>query len=182
MTGRGPLDHRAFAAASYVVLAIVFATSIYIAARGQLLEALVLLALVAGGIVFIAVRDRLPSIFTLLFVLAGLFNALGFVLELWRTPIWFDEFVHVYAPFSVTAGLGWLLFYRSAWKPRQRPLRFLAYVAGLGIAIGVGWELFELAIGIIGSTRDTVIDLLCDSAGAIAAGVFCVWAANSGAR
>lgn len=142
------------------------------------MEAIGLFALVAGALAFIAARDHLPTLFTLLFVLAGLINALGYVLELWRTPHWFDEFVHVYTPFTVTASIGWLLFNRKQWHAKERPLHFILFVTGLGLAIGVAWELFELAIGIIGTTRDTIVDLLCDTVGAIAAGIFCVWAAN----
>lgn len=174
----GPLDKTAYGYASYVLLALVFAGSVYAALQADWIEALALFALVAGGLAFIAVRDRLPSLFTLLFVLAGLINALGYVLGLWRSPLWFDELVHIYTAFTVTAAMGWLLFKHKQWHAKERPLHFVAFVTALGIAIGFAWEGFELAIGIIGTTRDTIIDLICDSVGAVAASLFCVWAAN----
>ena len=174
----GSLDRPAFGYASYALLVPILVGAAYLLLNGRLYEGGALVALFAGAVALIAIDDRLPRLFTLLFVLAGAINAAGYTAELWGTPVWFDEFVHVFTPFTVTAAAGWLLFHRRDWQPHRRSLRFLGSIVALGVAIGVTWEVFEYVIGIIGGMRDTVIDLVCDTIGAILAGLFCIWAAR----
>lgn len=182
LDGDDPLDRPAFAIGSYVLLACVFAAAVYLTSIGARMDAIVLLILIAGALAFIAAHERLPTLFTLLFVLAGLINAAGYVLKLWKTPWWFDEFVHVYTPFAITAAAAWLMHNSFGWDARRHPVRFVLAVSALGLAIGIGWEIFEYLTGIAGSVTDTLVDLACDVTGAIAAGLLGVWSARATTR
>ncbi len=180
--GSGPaqcttlLNARAYRTASIVLLLAVTAVVIYSAAVGRWWDALTLGVFVVVGAVFIAVNRWLPSLFGLLFVLAGLINAAGYAFDWWHTPLWFDEAVHAFTSFAVMAAIGWLLLARSGLNAAGRTLWFTLAVTGIGIVLGILWEVFEWAIGIIGTPRDTAIDLIMDTIGALAAGLFCAWA------
>lgn len=172
------LDSRGFRVASMMILALDVVAAIYLAVSGQWYDAAALGGLAAVGSAFLAWHARLPSIFSLLFVLAGLINAAGYVFNLWKSPPWFDETVHAFTSFTVMAAIGWMLLARSSLNAAWKRGRFTLAIAGLGLAVGVLWEVFEWIIGIIGSPVDTGVDLVMDTFGAVAAGLFCAWAAK----
>ena len=172
------LDSRGFRLASMIILALIAVAAVYLSASGQWYDAAALGGLAALGSAFLAWNERLPSLFSLLFVLAGLINAVGYVFNLWKSPLWFDETVHAYTSFTMMAAIGWMLFARSGLNAAGRSGRFTLAIAGLGLVVGVLWEIFEWIIGIIGSPVDTAVDLVMDTFGAIAAGLFCAWAAK----
>lgn len=176
----GDLNSRVFLVLSYLILAATGVAAVYLMTAGRWLSAAGLGGFIALALIFLAQshRDKLPAIFDLLFVLAGLINAAAYVFELWRTPVWFDEAVHFYTSFTIMAAIGWLAFRRTRLNTAGRSLRFVVAVTGLGILLGIFWELFEWTIGIIGSTSDTITDLLMDSLGAIVAGLFSAWTAE----
>ena len=176
------LNSRTFSVLSYTVMLGTVIAAGYLLLQSRWVAAAVLGGFVALAAIFIAQRDKLPSIFTLLFVLAGLINAAGYLFNLFKTPVWFDETVHFYTSFTIVAAIGWLLFSATSMSAAGHPWRFPAKVTGLGIVLGILWEIFEWIIGIIGSPSDTLTDLLMDTLGAVAAGLFCVWAAHRDRR
>nr|WP_294171107.1 hypothetical protein [uncultured Sphingomonas sp.] len=91
-------------------------------------------------------------------------NTAGYLQALWheRTP--FDETVHGFTAFAGMAAGGWFVL-----KQRPHLSGLLWKAAATGLMIGVAWEGFEWAIGIMGDLRDTIIDLVMDTAGALAA-------------
>lgn len=91
-----------------------------------------------------------------LLALAALINGAGYAFTLWHDRTAFDEAVHCYTSFAIVAAVGRYAF------PRSSSLALIIF----GIAIGVGWEIFEWAIGIIGDPYDTMGDLLMDGLGA----------------
>jgi hypothetical protein len=90
-------------------------------------------------------------------------NAAGYLLTLWHDKTIFDEAVHLYTSFAVVAGIGRLAVGKRLLQGQLS--RWWALLV-VGIGLGLAWEVFEWAIGIIGSRRDTIIDLLMDTAGA----------------
>ncbi|HEV2080160.1 MAG TPA: hypothetical protein VGR19_09755 [Allosphingosinicella sp.] len=144
------------------------------------MEAGALVVVAAGGAAFIYIDPRLPSVFSLLFLLAGTVNAAGYIYTLWKQPYVFDEGVHAFTTFTVCAAIGW--WYLRSRSSLPRPLRIVAVVAAIGLVLGIAWELFEWAIGIVGDWGDTLLDLAMDMVGAVAAGLFCVWAGRAAAR
>jgi uncharacterized membrane protein YjdF len=79
-----------------------------------------------------------------------------------------------------------LLLYRVVLCGAQtRPILFILVVASLGIAVGAIWEIAEWAYdqvvpenAILGK-KDTIIDLIMDMIGAVAAGVVSTSMVNS---
>ena len=173
------LNSSRYSIISFALLAVTAAGAIYMAISGQWWAALALTSIVGLALIFVSQRKRLPAIFTLLFVTAGVINAAGYIFSLWKTPVWFDEAVHFYTSFTVAAAIGWLLLSRTSANAAGHPVRFTAAVAGLGLVLGIAWEIFEWIIGIIGTRQDTIMDLIMDTLGAIAAGMFCAWAAKT---
>lgn len=172
------LNARAFSMISYVLLAATAVGAVYMALAAQWFSALALAGIVVLALLFIAQQDRLPAIFTFLFVSAGVINAAGYIFQLWKTPAWFDEAVHFYTSFTVVAAIGWLLLSGTRANAAGHPWRFTAAVTGVGVVLGILWEIFEWIVGIIGTPWDTIMDLIMDTLGAIAAGLFCAWAAR----
>lgn len=172
------LNHRGFAIASWLVLAFVAVGALFLATRVRWFDALAMAGFVALGVAFLLNGRRLTSVFSLLFVLAALVNTAGYAFDLWHDPIWFDEVVHAYTSFAGMAAIGWLVVRGSALDGKSHASRLILSVTAIGLAIGVLWEIFEWAIGIIGTPFDTRRDLVMDTLGAVAAGVWCAWVAG----
>lgn len=151
----------------------------WLALQGRWFEAAIMAGFVLAALLFSVWRDRLPSLFTFLFTVAAAINALGYVLELWKTPFWFDEGVHVITPFTIVAAIAWLLVKRDHAYPIKNPAGYLLEILLIGLAIGVLWEGFEWAIGIVGTWNDTLIDPTMDMLGALLASLFCLAVART---
>lgn len=87
---------------------------------------------------------------------------------------WFDVLVHTVAGAWVALALVWLL--RRWWwyaVPPAQADRWLAVGVGGALLVGIGWEVFEVLIGVpvTGETYilDTGIDLTADAIGAFGA-------------
>ena len=107
-------------------------------------------------------RARLSLPYLALLGGAVVVNAAGYLLTMWHEETLFDEAVHLYTSFAVVASIG-----RLAVGPSALPDRWASWWALLMVAVvlGLAWEMFEWAIGIIGTPRDTIVDLVMDSAG-----------------
>ena len=110
-------------------------------------------------------------------VIAILVNIAGYLWDLYQQFWWFDEVLHAYTTFALTLPLALLLYGVVLSGAKDRPILFILTVACLGVTIGAIWEIAEWAYdqmvpenAILGKT-DTVIDLIMDLAGALAAGL-----------
>ncbi|HSK67152.1 MAG TPA: hypothetical protein VK888_09485 [Anaerolineales bacterium] len=110
-------------------------------------------------------------------VIVILVNAAGYALNLYDRFGWFDEVIHTYTSFTLTLLLALLLYGDVLSGVRRSPILLVLTVASLGIAIGALWEIAEWGYdqmvpenAILGKT-DTIIDLILDSLGALAAGI-----------
>lgn len=104
-------------------------------------------------------------------------NIAGYALNLYNRFVWFDEVIHTYTSFAITLFLALMLYGDVLSGVRRSPLLLILTVASLGIAIGALWEIAEWGYdqlvpenAILGKT-DTMIDLILDSVGALAAGI-----------
>lgn len=164
------MNHPAFRLISAAILLLVAAGGLYSLSLGHRPEAAAQGALVGAGAGLLLFRHRLPSLFTFLFVVAGTINTAGYVLELWNEQTAFDEVVHAFTSFTVSAAGGWLLVGNTRLAQSSR-LTLILVVILVGLFVGVLWELFEWLVDMIGGPRDTLIDLIMDGIGAAFAGL-----------
>lgn len=159
--------HSAFAWGSAAVLATALGFIAWNGITGQWADMLVwcAIAAVCAGVVFF--RKMLPPFHGFLLALAATVNGAGYTLTLWHEQTSFDEAVHAFTTFAGMAAIGWMLL-RSGKFSSSRGKLFWT-VIGLGIILGLLWEGVEMIIGISGSPRDTLIDMIMDTLGATAA-------------
>lgn len=108
---------------------------------------------------------------------AGLLNAAGYAFGLWDRPFWFDEVVHAYTMFAITLVLALRLYDVTLTGAREHGLLLVLTIAAIGVGIGGLWEVAEWAYdqwmaegdAILGKW-DTMVDLIADTAGTLAAG------------
>lgn len=140
------------------------------------IAALVWLGVAIFAAVLWALRDKLPAAFGISLAAAAAVNAAGYTMNLWKDRTPFDEIVHAFTTFAGMAVIGWAVL--RHWKrPMSRSAVFVPMI-GTALLLGVAWEGVEWAIGIIGSLRDTFIDLVMDLLGAVAAAALIHWVAG----
>ena len=170
------LDHRYYRTAAKALVLLLLGVAIYFVFVQRWYDAAAAGSLGLLGAAFLGARDRLPSLFNFLFLVAAAVNAAGYVFSLWKHPVWFDEAVHAGTSFTIMAAIAWLLLGRSQLSASGHTGRFIAAVVAIGIGLGIAWEVFEWVIGIIDGKRDTIVDLVMDTIGAVLAALFCAWA------
>lgn len=152
------------------------------------------LNLAAATAVVTAVRFlNLPRLFDLCFILAMALTGWGEALRLYDRFGYYDVLVHFLVPFLAApivyialARLDTLPDPEDALKTGEHTRRHLAGVGivtlALGLAFGAAWEIVEwtsdelLDTNLAVSHKDTVGDLVADTAGAVSgAGLLLVW-------
>lgn len=148
---------------------------VYLAVQQKWAATAVLAMFLVISIGIIARRSRLPTLFEAIFVVAVVVNAAGYAWNFYKSVGFYDELAHLYTGFAVTLALGFLLYEELMDGFRDHRVMFVVTITGLGMATGALWEIFEwlyeLATGydMVGTVRDTMTDLVLDSAGAFAA-------------
>lgn len=143
-------------------------------ATGQTSDALVwcgIAGIAAGTIYF---RERLPPFYGFLLALAAAVNGAGYTMTLWHDETLFDEIVHGFTTFAGMAAIGWAMVRSGGKFERSRSALFWSMI-GLGLVLGLLWEVFEYLIGIVGTPKDTMIDIVMDMIGASAAAALSCW-------
>lgn len=173
------MNSNGLRSAGFVLTLLSLLAAVWLGLQGRWFEAGIMAGFVLAAFLFGVWRDWLPSLFTFLFTFAAAMNALGYVLELWKTPFWFDEVVHVITPFTIVAAVAWIMVKRDNAFPLKNPAEYPIKIVLIGLVVGVLWEGLEWAIGIVGTWNDTLVDLLMDGIGASLAALFCWSAARS---
>ncbi len=113
----------------------------------------------------------------ILLAAALLASAASSTFDLYAKFWWFDESLHCFSSFAITLVLA-LYAYGALLTGRRRHEALLVLtLAGLGVALGVLWEMIEWAFDLIEpgdvilDKRDTMIDLIMDAIGGLAAGI-----------
>ena len=136
--------------------------------RASWQEAIVLLGFLAASFIFVWRERQLPTLFDLLFVIAALLNAGGWI-GLFYQPGLYDEITHAFTTFSVTLALSFLVYQPMLSLFRSHRWLYILTIISFGLAIGALWEVFEWLTATINSLDDTIVDLIMDAVGAIAA-------------
>lgn len=119
-----------------------------------------------------------------LLLVAAAVNAAGYLFNLYPRFVWFDEVVHAYTTFALTLVLALYLYGVVLTGARRHPLLLVLVIASVGLALGALWEVAEWAFDqlvagdVIKGKPDTIVDLIMDTGGAVAAG----WMARSMVR
>lgn len=101
-------------------------------------------------------------------------NLAGYALDLYQRFWWFDRVLHGGTILAITFWLGLFLCARRLHPSNGRDLGTVLLLACVGIAIGALWEVAEwgadlvLPGDVIKGKHDTIIDLIMDTAGALA--------------
>jgi hypothetical protein len=125
---------------------------------------------------FLVMKEHVPSLLSLLVVIAALMNAGGWAWEWFDDCIWFDETIHTFSAFAVVAAIMYRWWARDVVE-RKALGGFVLAAAGIGISLGIAWEIFEASFLDL-TVGDTISDLLCDVIGAAVGGAFAYWAAG----
>lgn len=102
-------------------------------------------------------------------------NVAGYAADLYQRWWWFDRVLHPATIFAITLALGLLVFARALRD--GHPALAVLLIASVGLAVGGLWEVAEwsfdrLASGdVIKGKHDTILDLVTDTVGAVAAGL-----------
>ena len=106
----------------------------------------------------------------------GVANAAGYVLDLYARFWWFDRILHACTIFAATVWLALFVFRRVLRGGPGHDALLVLLMASVGLAVGALWEVAEwgfdrIAPGdVIKGKHDTIIDIVMDAIGALAAG------------
>ena len=129
---------------------------------------IILLGFLVASFIFVLKERQLPTLFDLLFVIAALLNAGGWI-GLFYQPGPYDEITHAFTTFSITLALSFLVYQPMLPLFRSHRWLYILTIISFGIAIGALWEVFEWVTATINSLDDTIVDLIMDAIGAVAA-------------
>ena len=162
------VNWRGYRIAAWIGQFVLAIATVIIGVRVGWQAAAILLLFLVGSFVFVWKDRYLPTLFDLLFVIAALLNAGGWI-GLFYQPGPYDEIVHAFTTFSITLALSFLVYHPMLTLFRNHRLLYLVTIISFGIAIGALWEIFEWVTATINSLDDTIVDLIMDTIGAIAA-------------
>lgn len=137
--------------------------------------AVILLVFLIASFIFVLKDRQLPTLFDFLFVIAALLNALGWI-GLFYQPGPYDEITHGFTTFSITLAVSFLVYRPMLTLFRTHRRLYVLTIVSFGIAIGALWEIFEWVSATINSLDDTIVDLIMDTIGAIAASFLSLYA------
>ncbi|WP_052402578.1 hypothetical protein [Muricoccus aerilatus] len=121
---------------------------------------------------------RLTAWFLLLVLAAA--NAAGYLFDLYRQFWWFDRALHACTILALTLWLAIFVCGRGLRGEPGQKLLVVFMLACVGVALGALWEVAEwgfdqIAPGdVIKGKHDTILDIVMDTAGAVAAS-FLAW-------
>lgn len=110
--------------------------------------------------------------------MAAAANAAGYFLNWFQQFAWYDDVVHGYTIFALTLVMALYLYGAALVGASGHGVLFVLTAASVGLAIGGLWEVAEWSYdqwfaqgNAIQGKTDTILDLVWDSIGALAAGV-----------
>lgn len=101
-------------------------------------------------------------------------NVAGYAFDLYQRAWWFDRVLHAGTILAITFWLALFVCARSLHPRNGRSILGMFLLACVGIALGALWEVGEwgadlvLPGDVIKGKNDTVMDLIMDTAGALA--------------
>ena len=159
---------RGYRIAAWIAQFLLAIATVIIFVRVGWQEGIILLGFLLASFIFVLKERELPNLFDLLFAIAALLNAGGWI-GLFYQPGPYDEIVHAYTTFSVTLAVSFIVYQPMLTLFRNHRWLYILTISSFGLAIGALWEIFEWVTATINSLDDTIVDLIMDAIGAIAA-------------
>ena len=119
---------------------------------------------------------------------ALLADAAGSIFNLYAEFWWFDEALHFFSSFAITLVLALYAYGALLTGRRRHEVLLVLTIAGLGVALGVLWEMVEWGFdlvepgNVIRDKADTMTDLVLDAAGGLLAGILSLIMLRKGRR
>jgi hypothetical protein len=113
------------------------------------------------------------------FLVAGivgcfLVSAAGWAWDWYGRFWWFDVALHALNPLVIMAASMFMLWKAKLMAHAPRRGLFVLWSTGIGLALGIGWELFEYTYLPL-TWPDTILDLVMDTAGSALGGWLAIW-------
>jgi hypothetical protein len=168
---------RSFLFLAWGGVALIGVAAVVVLARGEGMRALVLAAFLAISAILVAAHRFLPLQFALLFVLACMLGAAGYVWPPLSDLRFYDNLVHLFMTFTLSMAVGLLLYRPMLGAFARHGLLLGTSVAGIGLAVGALWEVFEYATGMADPPvlAAAMHDLCSDAVGAVLGGGLTTW-------
>ncbi len=116
----------------------------------------------------------LPSLLMALASAAFFLSAAGWAFDWYGGYWWFDVVLHTVNPLLIVTGVMFMLWKAELLAHAPRKGRFILWATGIGLLLGVGWELFEYTYLPL-TWPDTILDVVMNTAGAAVGGWFAIW-------
>ncbi|WP_210526742.1 hypothetical protein [Rubellimicrobium arenae] len=168
------IDSRGWLTMAWVGVLVFTAALVTLMALGRWDELQMAAAFYVPMVAVMLVPHGLPAL--LVAVIAGCFliSGAGWAWDWYSLFWWFDIALHTLNPFAIMAG-SMFMFWKAgflAYAPRKG--RFVLWAAGLGLLIGIVWEVIEYTYLPL-TWPDTILDIVMDTAGAALGGWFAIW-------
>lgn len=120
------------------------------------------------------VPHGLPNLVMALVTGCFVLSAAGWALDWYGRFWWFDVVLHTINPMLIMTGTMFMLWKADLLAHAPRKGRFVLWSTGIGLALGVAWELFEFTYLPL-TWPDTILDVVMNTAGAALGGWFAIW-------
>ena len=111
--------------------------------------------------------------FFILSILIAVFHYIALQYFLYWTVDWFDILMHFLGGFLISIFVIFILYSYSDFENLKKHKIFLfVLITGLTLAVGLGWELWEVFVGLTNTLKDlndTILDIVMDMIGSLAA-------------
>lgn len=125
-------------------------------------------------VAFLLMPHRLPNLLMALATAAFLVSAGGWAFDWYGRFWWFDVALHTVNPLLIMTGVMFMLWKADLLAHAPRKGWFIVWSTGIGLVLGVGWELFEFTYLPL-TWPDTILDVVMNTAGAALGGWFAIW-------
>lgn len=129
-------------------------------------------------VAFLLMPHRLPNLVMALATGCFLVSAAGWALDWYGRFWWFDIVLHTINPLLIMTGVMFMLWKADLLAHAPRKGRFVLWSTGIGLALGILWELFEFTYLPL-TWPDTILDVVMNTAGAALGGWFAIWLIDS---
>ncbi len=125
-------------------------------------------------VAFLLTPHGLPNLLVALATGAFFVSAAGWAFDWYGRFWWFDVVLHTLNPLLIMTGVMFMLWKADLLAYAPRKGLFVLWSTGIGLGLGVAWELFEYTYLPL-TWPDTILDVVMNTVGAAVGGWFAIW-------